>query len=83
MPGNTENPVLERRRALRNDITAARSEMRDGLRRMALRMGALETRMSGLETRMAPFQRVASDRDVILKLQQRVERIERRLELVD
>ena len=75
MTDNTENLVLEILRQLRGDITSLRSEVRDGFNRVEIRLEYVEQSLAG---NLAVS---ASDRDEILSLKQRIERIERRLEL--
>ena len=75
MTDNTENLVLEILRQLRGDITSLRSEVRDGFNRVEVRFGYVE---QSLASNLAVS---ASDRDEIRSLKQRIERIERRLEL--
>ena len=77
MTDNTENLVLELLRQMRNDMASLRSEVRDGFNRVDLRLGLVEQALSSM---LAVF---ASDRDELRSLKSRVERIERRLELLD
>ncbi len=71
------NPVLEILRQMRSDMTGMRTEMRDGFNRLDVRLGPVEQALAGM------MGVSASDRDEIRVLRQRVERIERRLELQD
>ena len=75
MAENTDKLVLEILHELRNDITDLREETRDGFNRVELRLGLVE---QGLASMLSVS---ASDRDEIRALKQRIERIERRLEL--
>jgi hypothetical protein len=75
MADTTDSLILEILRQLRGDMTAMRSEMREGLNRLDVRMGLIEQALGGMLS-VSP-----SDRDEIRSLRQRVERIERRLEL--
>ncbi len=75
MTDNTENLVLEILRQLRGDITSLRSEVRDGFNRVEIRLGYMEQSLAG------NLVVAASDRDEILSLKKRIERIESRLEL--
>ena len=75
MTDNTENLVLEILRQMRGDITGLRNEMREGFNRVEVRLGYVE---QSLVNDLAVS---ASDRDEIRSLKQRIERIERRLEL--
>jgi len=77
MGENTENLVLEILRQLRSDVTALRNETREGVNRLELRLGFVEQSLASL------LALSASDRDELRSLKQRVERIERRLELQD
>ena len=76
MTDNTENLVLEILRQLRGDITSLRSEMRDGFNRVEVRLGYVEQSLA------SDLAISASDRDEIRSLKQRIECIERRLELL-
>ncbi len=75
MTDNTENLVLEILRQMRGDISTLRNEMRDGFNRVEVRLGYVEQSLAG------NLAVAASDRDEIRSLKQRIERIERRLEL--
>ena len=77
MAESTENLVLEILRQLRGDVTALRNETREGINRLELRLGVVEQSLASL------LALSASDRDELRSLKQRVERIERRLELQD
>jgi hemoglobin-like flavoprotein len=77
MTDNTENLVLELLRQMRNDMASLRSEVRDGFNRVDLRLGLVEQALSSM------LAVSASDRDELRSLKSRVERIERRLELLD
>ncbi len=79
---NSESRVLEILPQLHNDITDLRNEMtdlrnetRNGFNRVELRLGLIEQGLAGM------LSVSASDRDEIRALKQRIERIERRLEL--
>lgn len=77
MADTTDSLILEILRQLRGDMIAMRTEMRDGLNRLDVRMKLIEQALGGM------LSVSASDRDEIRSLRQRVERIERRLELQD
>jgi len=77
MTDNTENLVLELLRQMRNDMASLRTEVRDGFNRVDLRLGLVEQALSSM------LAVSASDRDELRSLKSRVERIERRLELLD
>ncbi|WP_020507260.1 hypothetical protein [Lamprocystis purpurea] len=84
MTADVDNLVLEHLRLLRSDIKEMRTEMQSGFHDLKDRMARLETAMLrvkrdalGAEESVA-FQQVAHDR-----LVERIERIERRLELSD
>ncbi len=77
MAENTENLVLEILRLMRGDMAELRSEMRDGFNRLEVRLGFVEQALTGMMA--VP----ASDREEIRGLKQRIERIERRLQLQD
>jgi hypothetical protein len=77
MADNTENLVLEILRQMRNDVAGLRNEMRDGFDRVEVRLGFVEQSLSSL------LAVSASDRDELRMLKHRIERIERRLELLD
>lgn len=77
MADTTDNLILEILLQLRGDMTAMRSEMRESLDRLDVRMGLIAQALGGM------LSVSASDRDEIRSLRQRVERIERRLDLQD
>jgi hypothetical protein len=77
MADEADSLVLELLRQMRNDMTDFHTEVRDGLHRVEVRLGALEQSMAGM------LALSASDRDELTGLKRRVERIERRLELTD
>lgn len=69
-----DNIVLEQLRGLRNDIAEFRTEAKDRLTRLELRIGVIEHRLSAIESRLAGTEEFN---------QVRLDRIERRLELTD
>ncbi len=73
MADPTDNLVLELLRQMRNDMNDFRTEVRDSLHRVEIRLGVLE---QGIASMLALS---ASDRDELTGLKRRVERIERRL----
>jgi hypothetical protein len=77
MTENTENLVLEILRQIRGEIAEMRTEMRGGFDRLDVRLGFVEQTLAGM------LAVSASDREEIRGLKQRIERIERRLELQD
>jgi hypothetical protein len=77
MADPTDNLVLELLRQMRNDMNDFRTEVRDSLHRVEIRLGVLEQGMASM------LALSASDRDELTGLKRRVERIERRLELTD
>jgi hypothetical protein len=82
MPENIENLTLELLRALRNDIQTLRSEMHADFKDMKQRLTSLESavtksRGDSLSTQEDVYRQQA----VIDRLVERIERIERRLEL--
>ena len=77
MVDSADNLVLELLRQLRNDMAGMRTEVRDGFNRMDVRLGLVEQALASM------LAVSASDRDEIRGLRQRIERIERRLELKD
>jgi hypothetical protein len=62
---------------MRGDMTELRAETRNGFNRLEIRLGFVEQALTGL------LAVSASDRDEIRGLKQRIERIERRLDLRD
>lgn len=78
MPENIENLVLEHLRAIRGDITGLREDVRE-----------VKTRLTNLETSVSAIRRDSADMysDVVGqhsrydRLLERIERIEKRLEL--
>jgi hypothetical protein len=77
MGESTENLAIEILRRLQGDMSDMRREMRDGLNRMDVRLGPIEQALASMVSVSA------SDRDEVRALKQRIERIERRLELRD
>jgi hypothetical protein len=74
---STENLVIETLRKLQGEMVDMRREIRDGLNRVDVRLGFIEQALASL------LSVSASDRDEVRALRQRIERIERRLELRD
>lgn len=84
MADQPENLLLELLRqmrgdiaTLRNDVSALRTETREGFSRIEVRLTAIEQHMAAL------LLSATNDRDALQALTRRVERIERRLELSD
>jgi polyhydroxyalkanoate synthesis regulator phasin len=77
MADEADTLVLELLRQMRNDMTDFRTEVRDSLHRVEVRLGVLEQGMASM------LALSASDRDELTGLKRRVARIERRLELTD
>ena len=75
-----ENLILEHLKRFQAELTAARE--RDA--EMLNRLGRLEVAISGLRRDMAHFDEGAAEQSVRLdRLAERIDRIERRLELTD
>jgi hypothetical protein len=73
MANNADNLVLEMLRAIRTDISTLRRDMRD-----------IKSRLSGIESHMTGYQIESSRHSTCLdELDERVQRIEQRLELRD
>lgn len=80
MTNNTDNLILKHLQALRagqEDTNARLNNITEGLNRVNIRLAALEDGMSGFLT-VAAADRAKTDR-----LEQRIQRIERRLEISD
>lgn len=77
MTDDTDNLTLQILRELRNDISTLRTEVRDGLNRVDVRLGSVEQSLASM------LGVSASDREELQRLKRRIERIERRLELQD
>jgi len=75
MTNEPDSLVLELLRQMRNDMPEFRTEVRDSLHRVEIRLGVVEQGIAGI------LALSASDRDELTGLKRRVERIERRLEL--
>jgi tetrahydromethanopterin S-methyltransferase subunit G len=82
MGENIDNRVLEHLRQLRNEVSSMRSEMHDEFRDMKLRLGSVESAVVAVR-RDAIDQIGDSSRQQLRidQLAERLERIERRLEL--
>lgn len=79
---NTENLVLEHLRGLRNQIEAFQTETRADLREIKHRLNSVETNIVGLRRDGAGIQEdVYRQQGAFDRLLERIERIERRLEL--
>lgn len=74
MTADIENIILEQLRVIRGEITDLRTETRERLDRVELRLGVIEHRLSVIESRLA---------DAEITTQKRLDRIERRLELTE
>jgi uncharacterized coiled-coil protein SlyX len=78
MTDNIENLILEHLKRFQSDLTAARE--RDS--EMLARLGRLEVAIAGLRRDIAHFDEGAAEQSLRLdRLVERVDRIERRLEL--
>ncbi|WP_028990383.1 hypothetical protein RG903_04975 [Thermithiobacillus tepidarius DSM 3134] len=78
MPDHTENLVLEHLKAIRTDVAAIRDELRE----LTHRTGRVELAIAGLRRDMAHFDESHAEISVrIDRMNERIERIERRLEL--
>jgi hypothetical protein len=77
MTEQTENLVIELLRRLHGEMAGMRTETRERLDRVELRLGVIEQSLASL------LGMSASDRDEVRALRLRIERIERRLELRD
>ena len=80
MTNDTENLILRHLQAIRASQDEMRSELgeiKEELSRINLRLSVIEDNVGGILTL------AASDRAKLDKLEKRVERIEKRLELID
>jgi hypothetical protein len=77
MTQETENLVLEILRKMRADDATFRQEVNDAFNRVELRLSVLEENVANM------LALSASDRSEMAAMKRRIERIERRLELVD
>lgn len=78
MSENTENLVLELLRAIRGDIAS----IKDDVRELTHRVGRVELAVAGLRRDIAHFEEATADQSVRLdRISERVDRIEKRLEL--
>jgi hypothetical protein len=77
MTDNIDDPVVELLRQMRGDVAEFRTEVRDSLHRVDIRLSVLAQSMASM------LALSASDRDELTALQRRVGCIERRLELPD
>lgn len=79
MTDNMESLVLEQIKAIRADLAA----VRDDLRELTHRTGRLELAIAGLRRDQAHFDESHAETSVRMdRLNERIERIERRLELL-
>jgi septal ring factor EnvC (AmiA/AmiB activator) len=78
MPENVDNLILEHLRAMRSDITA----LRDDTREVKSRLTSLETAVSAMRREIADlYTDVVGQHSRYDRLLERIERIEKRLEL--
>lgn len=78
MPENVDNLILEPLRAMRSDITA----LRDDTREVKSRLTSLETAVSAMRREIADlYTDVVGQHSRYDRLLERIERIEKRLEL--
>jgi hypothetical protein len=78
MPENLDNLILEHLRAMRSDITA----LRDDTREVKSRLTSLETAVSAMRREIADlYTDVVGQHSRYDRLLERIERIEKRLEL--
>ncbi len=78
MPENVDNLILEHLRAMRSDITA----LRDDSREVKSRLTSLETAVSAMRREIADlYTDVVGQHSRYDRLLERIERIEKRLEL--
>lgn len=79
---DTENLVLEQLRAIRNEIAELRSESRENFSAMGQRLTSMELNMAGMRKDFANiYGDVVSQSHRYDRLLERIERVERRLEL--
>lgn len=82
MTDNTENLVLEMLKAMRNEATTFRTEVRERLDEITTRLGYLERAVDRVGSFITDTSGRLSESQVAMdRLIKRVERIERRLEL--
>jgi uncharacterized protein YxjI len=83
MTDNVENLVLEHLRALRSEIQTLRTEMHGEFYDLKHRMSSLESAMIGVKRDVTHGDETDARQQVSLdRIVERIERIERRLELV-
>ncbi|MGH8148192.1 MAG: hypothetical protein ACREPY_17910 [Rhodanobacteraceae bacterium] len=82
MTDNTENVVIEMLKGLRNEVATLRTEMHEQFGDLKQRMLAIERGIGGMKRDTAEiYDDHARQQGSIDKLAERVERIERRLDL--
>lgn len=82
MTDNTENVVIEMLKGLRNEVATLRTEMHEQFGDLKQRMLAIERGIGGMKRDTAEiYDDHARQQASIDKLAERVERIERRLDL--
>ena len=80
----TENLVLEQLRGLRNQIEGMRTEMRSEFQDVKHRLGRLEIAITvSRRDNIGTQEDVYGQQTAIDRIKERIERIERRLELTD
>lgn len=77
MSDKSQNLVLEQLRYIRAKVDSIQHEMRDGFSNANTRLAAIEQHMSGFHAT------IGAHSAEINELRKRIERIERRLELID
>lgn len=84
MADNIEHLILEQFRAMRNQVASLQSEMRSEFADVKYRINRLETAVAGIRRDEAgQAEDIARQQAFIDRLLERVQRIERRLELSD
>jgi predicted nucleic acid-binding Zn-ribbon protein len=83
MTDNVENLVLEQLRAIRNQIETLQTETRAGFHEVKHRLTSVETGIAGLRRDgVGTQEEVYRQQATIDRLTERMERIEKRLELI-
>jgi peptidoglycan hydrolase CwlO-like protein len=82
MSDNIEHLILEQFRALRNQLATMQTEMRDEFSDVKHRINRLESSVAGIRREEAgTAEDIARQQAAIDQLKERIDRIERRLEL--
>lgn len=82
MSENVEHLIIEHLKALRNEVKANQEETREEFREVKARLHSLETGIARIvRDEGQNYAEIVQDRHIVDKIKERLDRIERRLEL--